>query len=80
MSISLLEIVDRGEGEFILKHAEGNAEPLITIHFSAEARSYLADGGLEIAKAMIQAGFQAAAVNAEQVEPETPQAAAPVLH
>lgn len=80
MSISLLEIVDRGEGEFILKRAEDDAPPLLTIKFSAEARSYMADNGLDIAKAMIQAGFQAASVNSEQVDGETTLAAPPILH
>lgn len=74
MSAALLEIVDRGEGEFVLKRAEDDSEPLVTIHFSEEARGYLMDNGLEIARAMIQAGFQAAAVNTEQVEAETAQA------
>lgn len=80
MSISLLEIVDRGEGEFILKRAEDDAQPLLTIKFSAEARSFMTDNGLDIARAMIQAGFQAASLNTEQVDAETAVAVPPILH
>ena len=80
MTISLFEIVDRGEGKFILKRVEDGAKPLVTIQFSAEARSYMADNGLDIARAMIQAGFQAAAVSSEQVDVEISQAAPPILH
>jgi hypothetical protein len=80
VSVSLLEIVDRGEGEFILKRAEDDAQPLVTIKFSAEARSYMVDNGLDIARAMIQAGFQAASINSEQVETETVKGVPRVLH
>lgn len=80
MAVSLLEIIDRGEGVFILKRAEADAEPLVTIRFSAEARSYMADKCLDVARAMLQAGFHAAAVNSEQVEVERLQHTPPVLH
>ena len=40
--------------------------PWCVISFSEESRVYLMDNGLEVAKAMIQAGIQAAAVIAEQ--------------
>ncbi|MEM6544777.1 MAG: hypothetical protein AAF680_07720 [Pseudomonadota bacterium] len=68
MSTSLLEIVDLGEGEIVLQRAddEGQGEPLVTIQFSEESRVYIADQGLEVAKAMIQAGIQAAAHIADQ--------------
>lgn len=68
MPASLLEIVDLGDGEIVLQRADDDAEPLVTIHFSDETRIYLMDNGLEVAKAMIQAGIQAAAAIAEQVE------------
>ena len=80
MSISLLEIVERAEGEFILKRAESDAEPLVTISFSTEARSYMTDSGLGVARAMIQAAFQAASVSSEQVEGEAAPVIPPVLH
>lgn len=77
MSASLLEIIDLGDGEIVLQRADDDSEPLVTISFSDESRIYLMDNGLEVAKAMIQAGIQAAAAIAEQVEQET-TAAEPV--
>ena len=82
MSASLLEIVDLGDGEIVLQRADDDSEPLVTIRFSDESRIYLMDNGLEVAKAMIQAGIQAAAVIAEQVEEESAASAeaSPILH
>jgi hypothetical protein len=77
-----LEIVDRGDGEIVVQRAEDDSEPLVTILFSDEARAYMMDSGLEVAKAMIQAGIQAAAVISEsgndelEASDETPR----VLH
>ncbi len=71
MPASLLEIVDLGNGEIVLQRADGDSEPLVTIRFSGETRIYLMDNGLEVARAMIQAGIQAAASIAEQAEQET---------
>lgn len=82
MSASLLEIIDLGDGEIVLQRADDDSEPLVTIRFSDESRIYLMDNGLEVAKAMIQAGIQAAAVIAEQgeMEIETTSEAPRVLH
>ena len=82
MSASLLEIVDLGDGEVVLQRADDDSEPLVTIQFSEESRLYMMDNGLEVAKAMIQAGIQAAAVLVEQSEAESePVSEAPrVLH
>lgn len=82
MSASLLEIVDLGDGEIVLQRADDDSEPLVVISFSEESRVYLMDNGLEVAKAMIQAGIQAAAVIAEQGDTEIEASAeAPrVLH
>ena len=78
MSASLLEIVDLGHGEVVLQRADDDSEPLVSIRFSDESRIYLMDNGLEVAKAMIQAGIQAAAAIAEQIEQEETTAAEPV--
>jgi type II secretory pathway component PulC len=82
VSASLLEIVDLGDGEIVLQRADDDSEPLVVISFSEESRLYLMDNGLEVAKAMIQAGIQAAAVIAEQGDTEIEASAeAPrVLH
>ena len=65
MSTSLLEIVDLGDGEVVLQRVEGDTEPLVSIQFSDEANAYLMGNNLEVAKAMIQAGIEAAAQLAE---------------
>jgi hypothetical protein len=65
-----LEIVDLGNGEIVLQRADDDSEPLVTIRFSEEANLYLLDNGLEVAKAMIQAGIQAVSVLSEQDETE----------
>jgi hypothetical protein len=82
VSASLLEIVDLGDGEIVLQRADDDSEPLVVIRFSEESRAYMMDNSLEVAKAMIQAGIQAAAEMAEQGEMEIePTAEAPrVLH
>ena len=83
MSASLLEIVDLGDGEIVLQRADDDSEPLVTIQFSDESRMYLMDNGMEVAKAMIQAGIQAAAEIMEQEQGEAdaePEDAPRVLH
>ena len=70
MPTSLLEIVDLGDGEIVLQRADDNSEPLVTIRFSEESRLYIMDNGLEVAKAMIQAGLQAVSNLSEQTEIE----------
>jgi len=70
VSTSLLEIVDLGDGEIVLQRAEDGSEPLVRICFSDESRMYLMDSGLEVAKAMIQAGIQAASNIAEESDSE----------
>ena len=74
MSASLLEIVDRGDGEIVVQRADDDSEPLVTIRFSDDARAYMMDNGLEVAKAMIQAGIQAAAVISERGDVEVADA------
>ena len=83
MSSSFLEIVELSNGDIVLQRAEEEGEPLVVIQFSEESRVYLMDATLEVARAMIQAGIQAAAQIAEQgdfeleeSEPEQPR----ILH
>ena len=70
MASSLLEIVDLGDGEIVLRRAGESADPLVRIHFSDESRVYILDNGLEVAKAMIQAGIEAAAQLNDQADIE----------
>lgn len=61
MSSSVLEIVELANGDIILRHADSQAAPLLTIKFSDESRQLIADDCISVAKAMIQAGIEAAA-------------------
>lgn len=70
MSASLLEIVDLGDGEIVLQREDDADEPLVTIRFSEEAQLYLMEQGLEVARAMIQAGIQAVSDITDQSQAE----------
>jgi len=70
---SFLEIVELSDGEIVLQRTDEDAPPLVSIRFSEESRFYMMDSGLEVARAMIQAGIQAAASIAEQADAESPQ-------
>ena len=70
MSSSFLEIVEMPNGDIVLQRSDDDAEPLVVIQFSEESRVYLMDGTLEVARAMIQAGIQAAAQMADEGEVE----------
>lgn len=60
MSSSLYEIVELADGEVVLQRADEESEPLVSIRFSADSLSYMRDGKLDVAKAMIEAGMEAA--------------------
>ncbi len=70
MPSSFLEIIELDNGEVVLRRADADAEPLVSIRFSDESRHYMMGNSLEVAKIMIQAGIQAAAEIAEQVDIE----------
>jgi hypothetical protein len=60
---AFLEIVETEDGDVLLRRSDsspGNAEPLVTLHFSPEARAMLGDHLGEIARSMIGAGVQTA--------------------
>lgn len=59
MASSLYEIVELPDGEFALQRPGEDGEPLVRIEFSEEARVYLRDSGLDVARAMIDAGIEA---------------------
>ncbi|MBV1932819.1 MAG: hypothetical protein KUG71_14015, partial [Porticoccaceae bacterium] len=46
-------------GQVVLQRANEEGEPLIRINFSDEAKFYLSDTTIDIAKAMIDAGIDA---------------------
>ena len=73
---TLYEILELPSGEIVLQRAGEDAEPLIRIRFSDQARAYMLDASLDVAKAMVEAGVkvlsdinQAAADNAESEPP-----------
>lgn len=71
MSSPLLEIVELEDGEFVLRRAEDNGKPLLSIRFSDDSTEQLSEGRFEIVKAMIEAGMDAAGDIAEQkAQPE----------
>ena len=66
MSSSFLEIHELSSGEIVLKRSDDTGgEALVTIKFSAESTSFLGNARFEVAKAMIEAGMDAASEMAE---------------
>ena len=61
MSESVLEIIELPNGEYALKRADGEGEPLVNIRLSDESKHYLDGAALDVVKVMIQAGIQAVA-------------------
>lgn len=61
MSESFLEIIELPNGEYALKRADDEGEPLVNIRFSDESKHYLDNATLDVVKVMIQAGIQAVA-------------------
>ena len=83
MTSSFLEIVELANGDIVLQRAEDEGEPLVLIQFSEESRVYMMDATLEVARAMIQAGIQAAASIIEQGDleiEEYEEGQPPVIH
>jgi hypothetical protein len=75
VSSSFLEIVEMPNGDIALQRSDDDGEPMVVIQFSEESRIYLLDNTLEVARAMIQAGIQAAAELSEGVEGELEEVA-----
>lgn len=60
MSPSFFEIVQLADGDYALRRIDDDAAPLVRISFSDEAREMLEDRDMNVAKAMIAAGIEAA--------------------
>lgn len=60
MSPSFFEIVQLSNGDYALRRIDDDSEPLVKISFSAEAREMMEDRDMNVAKAMISAGIEAA--------------------
>ena len=83
MAGSYLEIVELPSGQIALRRADENDDPLVTITFSDEAREFLEDNYIEVAKAMMSAALNEAGQIQEVVETEVEEIVIPegrVLH
>lgn len=56
---TLYEILELPNGDIVLQRVEGDNEPLVRIRFSDQAKAYMDDASLMIAKAMVEAGIKA---------------------
>lgn len=74
MSASLFEIMELPNGDIVLQRADEQGEPLVSIRFSGESLSFLRDAKFDVARAMIEAGMEAAGDMADQVLDESGQA------
>lgn len=64
---SFYEIIELTNGDVALARADDeNNEPLVTIRFSAESLAFLGEDKFNVAKAMIEAGMEAAGDIADQ--------------
>ena len=81
---SFLEIVELVNGDIVLQRADGDGEALMTISFSDESKTYMPNGRLEVARAMIHAGIETASqmqfVKSDLEEDELDADATKVLH
>ncbi|MDQ2075579.1 hypothetical protein [Marinimicrobium sp. ABcell2] len=66
MSSPLYEIVELANGDVVLQRADEQGEPLVSIRFSTESLSYMQQGKFDVAKAMIEAGMEAASDLADE--------------
>jgi len=65
MPSSFYEIIELPNGDVVLQGTEDADAPLVSIRFSAESLAYLGESRFEVAKAMIEAGMDAASELAE---------------
>lgn len=66
---SFYEIVELTNGDVALQRADSETnEPLVTIRFSQESLAFLGEEKFMVAKAMIEAGMDAAGEIADQQE------------
>lgn len=79
---TLYEIVELNDGDIVLRRAEGEGDPLVSISFSEEAVYFLNKSKFSIAKVMIEAGLDAVSDSEEEVESydSDDQEDSPVLH
>ncbi|MBV1869565.1 MAG: hypothetical protein KUG76_01555 [Gammaproteobacteria bacterium] len=60
MSDSFFEVVQLANGDIALKRTGESSEPMVTIHFSEDVKTYLGNSLDEVGRAMIGAGVDSA--------------------
>jgi len=81
MSGSFLEIIELENGDIALKRMGEDGEHMVEIHFSDEVKGFLNEHKVDVAKAMIGAGVQAAGTASKSmVEAEKQELENRVLH
>lgn len=60
MSTPLYEIIELSNGDVVLQRVDDDGAPLLSIRFSPETLSFMQEGKFDVAKAMIEAGMEAA--------------------
>jgi hypothetical protein len=56
---TLYEILELPDGDVVLQRVDGDEDPLVRIRFSNQARAYMQEGNIEVARAMVEAGIRA---------------------
>lgn len=77
---TLFEIIELPNGEIALRRADETGEPLVSIRFSSESLYFLNESKIEVAKAMIEAGLEAAGEMHDLKEDETQQLQDQTVH
>lgn len=54
-----LELVELSDGDIVLRHSNGEEQPMVLIRFSEESLEWLGEARMEVARQMVQAGIQA---------------------
>ena len=67
---TLYEIIELPNGDIALQRADEEGEPLVSIRFSKESMYFLNEAKIDVAKAMIEAGLEAAGEIHDQNETE----------
>lgn len=75
MSKAFMEIVELPDGRIVLRRSE-EENPLVILSFSGEAREFLQERYIDVARAMFHAGLEAAghlaedeAIDSEEMDP-----------
>lgn len=80
MSSTLYEIVELASGEIVLRRADEEGDPLVSISFSEEALYFLNDAKFDVAKIMIEAGIDAVGETEEEPSADTSSDSNSILH